>query len=285
MTTMNTPRSPIKIGFFDFTTILWKDRVAIFFATALITAGGFTYALIAEPQYESVSVFIPNTGDGQLQLSSGLSGLAGLAGLNVPAIGDNEESIATLRSHALIEKLIVENSLLPVLFDKNWDSGAKKWKDGVDSAPTVQDGVRLFAKRVRTIELQPGSGLISLSIRWADPDIAYLWNQSLVDLANETLRERDLERSKARLEYLNEQLGASPLLETRQAIARLIESELQTIMLAQADQEYAFRIIDPPRIPEKRVFPKRKLIVLLAGAMGLLFGSAIAVFRWAISKG
>jgi len=66
-------------------------------------------------------------------------------------------------------------------------------------------------------------------------------------------------------------------------IYNLIESQIQTLMLANARDEYAFTVVDPAVAPETRTSPRRKLIVLSGGALGVFFGVlaafAINIFR------
>ncbi len=56
----------------------------------------------------------------------------------------------------------------------------------------------------------------------------------------------------------------------------LIENETQTLMLANARAEYAFRVVDPAVAPEVRSSPNRTLIVLSGGVLGLFIGTVLA---------
>ena len=46
-------------------------------------------------------------------------------------------------------------------------------------------------------------------------------------------------------------------------------------MLANAQQEYVFKTIDPAVIPEEKVSPNRSLIIVLATLMGGITGALI----------
>jgi len=43
-------------------------------------------------------------------------------------------------------------------------------------------------------------------------------------------------------------------------------------------EQYAFRVIDPAVVPEVRSKPKRKLIVVLGGGLGMMFSIFLAFF-------
>ena len=111
-------------------------------------------------------------------------------------------------------------------------------------------------------------------MEWKDAALAAGWANELVALANEILRQRAIEKSKANLAYLDTQLEKATVVEVRQAIYRLIEAEFKNVMIAQGTSDYAFKVIDPAVTPEKKVKPKRMLIT----AVGLLLGFLISSF-------
>jgi LPS O-antigen subunit length determinant protein (WzzB/FepE family) len=83
-----------------------------------------------------------------------------------------------------------------------------------------------------------------------------------------------MQESEQKLQYLNEQLARANLVELRQAISRVIEDQINAMMLARSRQEYAFKVIDPPTIPKQRISPRRALIVVI----GTFIGVVVAIF-------
>ena len=67
----------------------------------------------------------------------------------------------------------------------------------------------------------------------------------------------------------------------QQAIYRLIEEQINTVMLANVREEYAFKVIDPAVVPDidQYEWPKRALILVLGAGLGLLFALMIALVR------
>jgi len=121
--------------------------------------------------------------------------------------------------------------------------------------------------------------LIKLSVQWTDAEVAADWARKLVAKANDQIRQRSIQESEQRLKYLNEQLAKASFIELREAISRVIESEVKSMMLAQVQTEYAFKVIDPAVVPKYRAAPRRTLIVLAATFVGVLLGVALAVLR------
>jgi uncharacterized protein involved in exopolysaccharide biosynthesis len=252
--------------------------------TVISLGVGVGYALMATPLYRIQAVLASTETESAAGIPSGLSGLAGLAGISVGGAREGSQSIATLNSRAFIEDFIRDMDLLPILFADEWDAANARWLEtDPNEWPNLESGVEYFVSDVRTITEQPDTGLVVLTIDWSDPEVAVSWTEQLIARINDALRERDLADSEARLEYLNEQLASAGLVELRQAISGLIQDQIQTIMLAQAAAEYAFRVIDPPRVPNAPVFPHKRLVVMLAVIIGGMLGLFAALLRSALA--
>lgn len=262
---------------------LWARKWMILVLTTVFAIAGIAYASLATPIYRAEVVLASAQEERNSGLSANLGGLASLAGINLGTQGNRMKALATLRSRAFVESFIVDNQLLPVLFASQWNAAKKEWKsDDPEMHPDIRDGVRFFTNSVRSVSENPESGLITLSIEWTDPDVAASWVQQLVQRINEQLRTRDMDDAKGRLQYLERQLQDASLVELRQAISRLIEGQLQTIMLALAKDEYSFNVIDPPRVPDRPIRPRKILIVVLMTFCGGLFGVFCAIVMNAV---
>jgi uncharacterized protein involved in exopolysaccharide biosynthesis len=77
--------------------------------------------------------------------------------------------------------------------------------------------------------------------------------------------------------YLEEQLNttADPLI--RQNIYNLIAQQIERSMTAEAKENFAFRVIDPPRVPDRKYRPLRGEIIL-QGVVAALFLSVLLAF-------
>jgi uncharacterized protein involved in exopolysaccharide biosynthesis len=214
---------------------------------------------------------------GGASLSGELGGLAALAGFGGARNGRLNEAIATLRSRILTERYIKQQNLLPILFAEKWDSEAKRWKTA--KIPTSQDGYLLFEKKIRTVTEDKKTGLIAISVTWSDPQLAAKWLQDLVDQTNDYLRLQAIQRSNQNLSYLNEQLNKASVVELRVAVSKLIEGEIKKAMVAEGSQEYAFRFIDPPVVPNKKISPKRALFFLAGSFLGFFVAAVYSLFR------
>jgi uncharacterized protein involved in exopolysaccharide biosynthesis len=120
------------------------------------------------------------------------------------------------------------------------------------------------------------AGLTIIGITWTNPVVAARWANEFVALANELLRDRAMNESKASLTYLNRHVEQTNVLDLKRVLYNLIENEEKTLMLANARTEYAFAVVDPAVSPEARFSPRRTLMVLLGVALGLFIGTLAA---------
>ena len=265
----------------------WKLALGM----VMLSTGIATGLAFALPSWWRVEVLVmpvkPSTGLSSLDLgaiSGLLGGAGGLAGIGASLLGgksasNEDEALAILASRELFDSYAAQKNLLPILFASKWDEKNGRWDVEGESIPTLRRGYKLFNRSIRDIALDRRSGIVTMSITWKDREQAVMWARDLVALTNEQMRQHALAEADRNLRYLTEamksvqgQAGSNML---NSALANAYERTLQSAMYAQGQTDYAFRIIDPPTLPDKRerVFPQRLLFV----ALGLLAGLVLAV--------
>lgn len=208
-------------------------------------------------------------------ITSQLGGLAALAGISV-ADSSKSESVAMLQSEALTERYIERNELLPIIYRDDWDAETRTWKKKPADVPTLWKANQYFKKSIRTVATDNKTGIITLMITWKDPRIAATWANGLVEMTNEYLRNKAIQESEQNIAYLTNEAAKTNIVEARQAIYTILQGEINKAMLARGSKEYAFRIIDPARPPEKQSSPIKSLWVVV-GLFAGFFLSAFAV--------
>jgi uncharacterized protein involved in exopolysaccharide biosynthesis len=275
------------LNLLDVAAVLWAARGLILAVTLLCTAGATAYAFLA-PQWYRADVLLKPTDakqtQGILSQLGSLSGLASLAGLN---LNDNRvsESIATLKSRELLGGFIQDQNLLPVLFARKWDAQAKRWKSSdPDDQPDVRDGIKYFRDRVFSVEEDKKNGLVTVQVDWKDPKVAAQWANMLVARVNDSMRSRALAQSEYNVTYLKQELTQASVLAMQQSIGRVLESELQKLLLAKEDPEYAFKILDHAQPPRQRYWPKRPWVIAGGAVLGLIGAGFFAVYRHVLRR-
>jgi uncharacterized protein involved in exopolysaccharide biosynthesis len=274
-----------EISVIDIWRVLVRSKILILSVAASVLLIAVAYAMLATPVYRAqVLLMAAESDQGQSVLSSLPSQLGGLASLAGVRANDNKlktEAIATLKSRAFLEAFIRDMNLLPVLYSDRWDEEADDWDvDDSDEIPTVGAAYDVFMDKILTVTEGAEESLVTLAIETTERQRADVWANTLVSRLNELLRQRSIREAEKSIEYLNNELSQTSVVEIQQAIFRLIESQVQKIMLANVREEFAFRVIDPAKVPEPGKFIKPKRMLVVAGGLigGLLAGLFLAFF-------
>ncbi len=251
---------------------------------ALCTLGATGLAYVMTPKYEAkvIASFSEEgkSAGGLSALAGQFGGLADMAGISLGGGGNKEATLAYLKSRAFIDGFIGDNDLLPVLFSKLWDPDKKTWKtDDPDEVPTAWKAYKLFSKRILEVSFDKKSSLLTLTITWKDRNQAVSWANELIKRANQNLRQRTIEETQQSLTYLEKELQKTSVVEVQNTIYRVMETQIKTMMMANTQEQYALKIIDPALVVDEDAFvsPKRPLMIAL-GALGGLFLGVLGVF-------
>jgi uncharacterized protein involved in exopolysaccharide biosynthesis len=282
MSSAPTPLADDGISFRELWDILWSGRWIILASVAICAVGAVAYVLTATEWYRAEVLLAPAEERATPSLSGQLGGLVALAGVSVGG-GDSAEAIATLRSRELAHAFIEDLGLLPVFFAHRWDASAGRWR-GENPArwPDVRDAVKFFHERVLHVSEDRQTGLVTVGIEWTDGEVAARWAEEIVQRVNARLRQRALRDAEANVAYLQTEIAQTGVLSLQQSISRLLENELQKLMLARGNEEFAFRVVDAPQAPRDPIRPNRVLTVILGTLLGGVVGVFIVVVRHAV---
>ena len=255
--------------------IVWSGKWRIIGVTFVFAVLSVVYALVATEWFRAEALLAPAEERNVTPLQTQLGGIAALAGLSIGS-GDTVEAVATLKSRDFAREFIEDHGLLTVLFADDWDAAGQRWlADDPREQPDMRDAVQYFHDHILRVSEDRATSLVTLAIEWTDPVVAAEWASVLVDRLNARMRERALEEAETNVTYLQEELAKTNVVTLQQAVGRLLESELQKLMLARGTQEFAFRIIDSAEPPKQRVRPKRTLVTifgtLAGGVVGLIW--------------
>jgi len=278
-----------EINLLDYWRVLLEHKKLIFMFTALASIASVIAALVMTPIYQASSTLSPVSEEksgAMASLANQFGGLASLVGVNIGGAGGSrmEEHLAVLKSREFTDAFIKDMNLMPILFEDKWDSDAKKWNVATkEDIPTAWDAYKIFDK-IRSIDQDKKTGMVSLSIEWTDPEQAALWVNALVERLNRHQKSNAIVEAEKSIAYLNQQLEQTSVVEMRKSIFNLIEAQTKNIMLANVRDEFAFTVIDPAVIPEEKIKPKRSLIAILGFMVGLMLGVFSAFFVSFIRK-
>lgn len=248
--------------------MIWRYKYLIVFVAAACGLAAVALALTATHIYRAEIVVTEADEEamgGLASLANQFGGLASAAGIRLEQAGTGLEAQAVLHSRRLVEEFIKRNDLMTELGPIAGDP------------PTLWSAVNEFREQVLSIEDDDDRGTTTIAIKWTDPKLTAHWANEFVALANHLIRTRALDESSKNIKYLNDQIAKTNVVEIQRVMYNLIENETKTHMLANAREEYAFTVVDPAVVPERRIWPRRTLMVLTGGVLGVILGVMLAL--------
>lgn len=286
----------------------WKGKWIIIVTTIVFAVGAVLYSLSLPNIYKSDALLAPaesSSGGGLSKMASQLGGLAALAGVNLDAGESSQTDLAVqvMKSRQFVEAFISKHDLLvPLMAGKDWDLANNKlildedlyspssgeWlrePNGLrGTTPTAQEAFEVFNKEILSVNQDKESGLYTVAVKYYSPYLAQQWVNWLIEDINKVMRERTIAETSQNLAYLNAQLQKTAVADMQSMFYKLIEEQTKSLMLAEVQEEFIFKIVDPAVVPELEDGPKRALICVLGTLLGGMLGIAIVLLRFAFRK-
>ena len=281
--------------------LFYKNKKILILSALMFGFLGVAFSFLQPNIYRSTAVLAPSDENNSLSrgIASSLGGLAGLAGISVPGGESSKasEGIKIMTSLGFFEEILKSEDLIPYLVaGKSWDKKNNKikynyrynentdeWKPAwysfsSKSKPSSQDAFEEF-KKIYSVSQDKMTGFVTVSIDHYSPYKA----KELVDLIvfkiNEDVRKRESEQAKKSIEYLNVQIESTNLAELKEALANLIQNQIQTVMLTEASPDFLFKTLDRSVVPEIKVKPRRSIVLMLGIIFGFIIGAAGVLFN------
>jgi len=273
-----------EINLLDYWRVIWKRKILIISVIFLITLISIIISLNAVEIYQTTAIISPlreeKGGGGMSLLSQQFGGLGSIAGISLPSSKSSTEIMNLLNSNMIREKMIDKYDLLPVLFAKNWDKKKKEW---IKKAPTMWDGIRALSSRIKVTN-NIKTDTITVSAEFHDPEITVVLVDDLLSTLTEHMSNESKKSALIKRRYLEDQLRSTsdPLI--RQKIYNLISQQVETAMMSEMNEYFAYKVIDPPRVPDRRIRPNRRNTVVLSFVVSSFMGVFLAFFFEYIKK-
>ena len=265
-----------EINLLDYLGVLQRHGKMIVILVAVSVVTTTIYSFLATEIFEARAVIMPAN---QQAEQGGMGAIAAQFGISPPSTSNAAEVVSLLESNILMERVIDNHNLMPVLFTKEeiavMPAESRDW-----------EGIRYLKNKIFKINTVSGPGIgrnklpqgvIELTVEFKDPKkAAAILTSILTELTDYMSSEakRVAETNKAYLESLIDK-NADPLI--RQKIYSLIARQIETSMMAEVKENFAFKILDPPKVPDERIRPKRAKNVILAFVIAV-FAAVFAAF-------
>jgi uncharacterized protein involved in exopolysaccharide biosynthesis len=284
-------------------SVLWNAKIQILTSTMVAAVISIGYALSLPNIYQSSALLAPaeDSGGGIGGLLGQYSGLASMAGVSLPGGGDVSKAglaLEVIKSRAFAKTFISKHKILPeLLAADHWDPKTRQltfdpdlfdvksmtWiREAVPPQTTTPSDQEAFEEiqEILSVNQDKTSNLVTISVKHRSPDVAKRWVDWLVEDVNEAMREKEVTEARESIEYLKRQAADTTLADLDQVFYELVQSQMQTMMLAQVRREYALVTIDPAISPELKTEPNRGLICILGVLLGGMLGVLISLVRY-----
>jgi uncharacterized protein involved in exopolysaccharide biosynthesis len=269
-------RDPEELDLPTLLRLIWRGLPRLVLAVLLSVAIATVYLLFATKWYRAEVVLVPAEEQSIPSLPGQLGGLAAFAGVSIGAGTKEVEALAVLRSRDFARGFIQEQELVELLGrSRRSIFGYPNGNDGFLEDDQLIDAVDFFRRKVLRISQDPKTALVTISVDWRDPRLAADWANLLASRLNAKMRERALADAEDNVAFLTDELSHTSLVGLQQSISRLLEVEMQKLMLARGNEEFAFRVVDFAEAPNKHSRPKGLLILLFAISLGLAVGFVV----------
>ena len=264
-----------EINLLDYLRVIWKNKIWIALIVVVVVAATVVVSLLMTPIYQSRAVISPATTKPN-DLTGGVSAFALQFGIAAPASSNMSEIANLLRSNILREKVLIKYNLFPILFSGK----PTKWKSEDEKMWT---GIRFLETAVKVNPVQKDN-IIQITADFKDPKVArdlvsYVLAELIEYMSSEAKRVAETNKK-----YLESQLDktADPFIKTK--VYSLIAQQIETSMMAEVKENFAFKIIDPPRVPDRKISPRRTQMALIAFTVSLFLGIFVAFGKEYVAK-
>tara|TARA_B100000963_G_C22593829_1_gene656889 strand:+ start:126 stop:1070 length:945 start_codon:yes stop_codon:yes gene_type:complete len=279
------------IDIFDLLLAIYKKKMLILLASIFALGMSALYSISLPNIYTSETLLVSNN---QAKSMSSMLGsysmIANIAGVELPGESNTktQEAIERLKSLEFFSSYIlpevkaedlfavsrwdmIENT---IIYDENiFDSRTKKWvrkySPPMSVEPSSQELHKKFLQNF-SVTFYKDTGFVSLQYSHKSPYVAKDWLDVITFNINESMRNEDKDASLRSINFLNTQSEKNRIAEIGDVISQLLKSQMETLMLASASDNYVFKVIEKPYVPELKSSPSRSFIVIFGTFLGLI---------------
>ena len=297
-----------QIEFVEILNSLYQKKIQIALFIIFFSSVSIIYAIKQVDIYKSEAVLTIADNQSNAPQISGSAGIASMMGLSLSNNSQNKSEILmqTIRSREFLKHLIEFEAVLPglmaatgydqsteqIIYDSEiYDSSINTWlptkNKPSDPKPSYLEAHKEYLKHVSISHVE-SKNLFFMSVEHPSPIFAKNFLDLIINEADEMLRAKDLQESSDAISFLTSEIPKSSLVSMKDAINQLVQSKLETQMMARISSEYIVKIIEPPFIPEFKSAPNRMMIVFIGTIFGILIPITFVILNdflsWVFKK-
>ena len=282
--------------------VLWEKIFYVGAITSIFSLISIIVALMLPNIYQSKATLMA------VEQSSGMSGMVGqysgmarLAGISLESKSSSkdQEAIARIKSFEFFSNNFLPNIKLENLMAvKKWNqasntltydtsdfnSESRQWvrkaKPPRSKIPTSQEAFEEFIE-IMSVSKDKKTLLVTLSVKHKSPFIAQQWVEIMIEQIDQVMRDQDRRTATKSIEYLNSIAPTVNYEDIKKALSALQQEQMKRLMMVEANDNYIFKVLDSPIVPEVKSRPKRSLVVIWGTILGMVLSAVgVLVFNY-----
>jgi len=247
----------------EYFAILRKDwwKIALFsLAVGLLT---LLVMFLLPDIYQATAVLTPAVDEKRPNPALGV--LASF-GVDIGSPTKVEDLETLFQSNDLTVRVFGKYNLYPIVLPDRFDpiTGKMKgcWTDRLlrremgPRAPGDWDAIRAAKDRLN-VNVNKKAGTVSVSFESRSPEGSANIVKYYLDEGKSRLQEEALDRAVKNKKFIEEQIGKTIDALTRDRLYALYGQEVEREMMGRNREQFGFRVIDSPRVPDRKTKPKR----------------------------
>jgi uncharacterized protein involved in exopolysaccharide biosynthesis len=199
------------------------------------------------------------------------------------------EDLETLfKSNDLTVRVFGKYNLWPVALPDRFDPATGKmkfcWTDRLfgrekgPRAPGDWDAIRAAKDRLN-VNVNKKAGTVSVSFESRSPEASANIVKYYLEEGKSRLQEEALDRAVKNKQFIEEQIGKTVDALTRDRLYALYGQEVEREMMARNREQFGFRVVDAPRVPDRKLKPRRIFNAIMSVVLSFLAGWIFVVVR------
>ena len=235
--------------------------------------------------YQATAVITPSIDE--KKQNPALGALASF-GVTIGGPSSVEDLESLFKSNDLTVRVFRKYNLWPIVLADKFDPATGKMKPSLTDRlfgneketkpPGDWDAIREAKDRLK-VSVNRKAGTVSVSFESRSAEGSSNIVKYFLEEGKSRLQEEALERATINKKFIQEQIGKTIDALTRDRLYSLYGQEVEKEMMARNREQFGFRVIDSPRIPDRKFKPKRSQSAILAMILSIFIGWVFYVVR------
>lgn len=263
---------PIDLGkYFAILKANWWKIAGLSLAVGLVTLG---YMFTLPNLYKASATITPSVEEGKQ--NPALGAIASF-GIQVGGPSKVEDLESLFKSNDLTVRVFRKYNLWAAVFPDRFDPKTGTMKVGwaerlagkAPAPPGDWDAIRAAKDRL-VVSVNRRAGTLDISFESPSPEGSANIVRDYLEEARTRLQEEAFDRANKNKKFIQEQIAGTVDALTRDRLFALYGQEVEREMLARNREQFGFRVIDAPRVPDRKSRPARGRTAVAATLFGAM---------------